>query len=69
MAHKRRAKGEGSVIYNANGTVSIRISVGTRLNGGKKTKTFTGKTLAEATRKRDAFKKKENYLDLKVLTQ
>lgn len=60
MPNSRRKNGDGSVIYNKNGTVSIRITIGKNINGGYKTKSFTGKNYKDAKRKLDYYRRKQN---------
>lgn len=67
MAGKRRPNGEGCLIRNSNGSVSLRIVIGRTSSGNLKTKTFTGKNYNEARNKMDAFKKKQAYLSRKIV--
>lgn len=66
---RRRIRGEGCLIHNKNGSVSIRIDIGRTIDGKRKTKTFTGKTHTEARKKLEEYKKKQKYLSLKIVCQ
>lgn len=62
---KRRGNGEGSIRQRANGTWQASVMVGYHPDGRRKTKSFTGKTQAEARKKLNAYlRDKEAGLDL-----
>ena len=52
---KRRGNGEGSIRQRANGTWQASVMVGYYPDGRRKTKSFTGKTQAEARKKMNAY--------------
>lgn len=52
---KRRANGEGSIRQRTNGTWQASVMVGYHPDGRRRTKTFSGKTQAEARKKMNAY--------------